>query len=225
MGTPESPGTVVCTVVGDVERAGVAEFELGTPLRDVITTIGGGPHAGRRIKAVFSGVANAVVTADQLDVPVSYEGFASIGSGMGAAGFYVLDDTACMVETAVQFSRFLAVESCGQCPPCKLGSAEITERLERIQSGVADERDIGEIAAWLAKVTDGARCFLASEEQIVVASIMRAFPEEIEAHIEFHRCPRPRTVPLPKIVDLRDGHAVYDERQARKRPDWTYAPG
>ena len=90
------------------------------------TSVGGGPREGRSIKAVFSGVANPVVDADHLDVPLSYEGFDAIGSGMGAAGFIVLDDSACMVEAARLFSRFLWVESCGQCPACKRGSGEIT---------------------------------------------------------------------------------------------------
>src|SRR5205814_2533854 len=84
MGTDESAGHVLVTVVGDVARSGVAEVELGTPLRDVIDEVGGGTRAGRQVKAVLSGIANPVVTApDQLDAPVSYEGMAAAGSGLG----------------------------------------------------------------------------------------------------------------------------------------------
>lgn len=224
MGTQESPGTVVCTVGGDVIAPDVGEVELGTPLGDVIYAVGSGVAPGRTVKAVFSGVANAVVTGDELDVPVSYEGFSSIGSGMGSAGFIVFDETACMVEAARQFSRFLAVESCGQCPPCKRGSAEITDRLERVETGRATDRDIEEMGAWLDKVTDGNRCYLAVEEQVMVRSVLRAFPEEFAEHLENGSCPRPRLLPVPKIVDLDGGRAVYDENQSRKQPDWTYAP-
>ena len=223
MGTDNSPGNVVCTVVGDVTRPAVEEVELGTSLRTVIESVGGGVGAGRSVKAVFSGVANPVVTGDQLDVPLSYEGFQAIGSGMGAAGFAVYDDTACMVEVARQFSRFLYVESCGQCPPCKLGSGEITQRLARLEAGAGDETDVGEIGGWLEKVTDGNRCYLAVEEQAIVQSILRAFPDEIVEHMEGGRCPRPRPLVLPKLVDLENGRAVYDERQWLKQPDWTYA--
>jgi NADH:ubiquinone oxidoreductase subunit F (NADH-binding) len=223
MGTDDSPGNVVCTVVGDVTRPAVEEVELGTSLRTVIESVGGGVSAGRRVKAVFSGVANPVVTGDQLDVPLSYEGFQAIGSGMGAAGFAVYDDTACMVEVARQFSRFLYVESCGQCPPCKLGSGEITQRLARLEAGAGDETDVEEIGSWLAKVTDGNRCYLAVEEQAVVQSILRAFPDEIVEHMELDHCPRPRPLVLPKLVDLENGRAVYDERQWLKQSDWTYA--
>jgi NADH-quinone oxidoreductase subunit F len=177
------------------------------------------------VKAVFSGVANAVVTAPDLDVPVSYEGFQTVGSGLGSAGFIVYDDTTCMVDAAYRFSRFLSVESCGQCPPCKLGSSAITEHLERIETGVGTDSDLDAITGWLGHVTDGSRCFLAAEEQIVVSSILRAFAEEFTEHIELGRCPRPRQLPIPKLIDLADGRAVYDDSFWRKQPDWTYAPG
>jgi NADH-quinone oxidoreductase subunit F len=223
-GTAESPGTIVTTVVGDVVAPDVGEVEMGTSLRAVIDHVGSGPAPGRSVKAVFSGVANSVVTAADLDVPVSYEGFQSIGSGIGSAGFIVYDDTTCMVDAAYRFSRFLSIESCGQCPPCKLGSSAITEHLERIETGVANEGDLDAIAGWLAHVTDGSRCFLAMEERIVVSSILRAFPVEFTEHIETGGCPRPRRLPIPKLIDLADGRAVYDESFWRKRPDWTYAP-
>jgi NADH:ubiquinone oxidoreductase subunit F (NADH-binding) len=224
MGTAESPGTIVTTVVGDVVAPDVGEVEMGAPLRAVIDAVGSGLVPGRSVKAVFSGVANAVVTAADLDAPVSYEGFQAIGSGMGSAGFIVHDDTTCMVDAAYRFSRFLSIESCGQCPPCKLGSSAITEHLERIETGVGTDGDLDAITGWLGHVTDGSRCFLASEEQIVVASILRAFPEEFTEHIELGRCPRPRRLPIPKLIDLADGRAVYDDSFWRKRPDWTYAP-
>lgn len=224
MGTAESPGTIVATVVGDVVAPDVGEVELGTPLRAVIDAVGSGLPTGRTIKAVFSGVANAVVTGADLDAPVSYDGLAAIGSGMGSAGFIVYDDTACMVDAAYRFSRFLSIESCGQCPPCKLGSAEITQCLQRIETGSGTDNDLEVMGGWLPRVTDASRCYLASEERIVVSSILRAFPEEFADHIEHRRCPSTRHDPMPKLVDLTDGHATYDETFWRKRPDWTYGP-
>jgi NADH-quinone oxidoreductase subunit F len=224
MGTAESPGTIVATVVGDVVAPDVGEVEMGSTLRDVIDAVGSGLPDGRSVKAVFSGVANAVITADQLDVPLTYEGFAAIGSGMGSAGFIVHDDTACMVNAAYVYSRFLAVESCGQCPPCKLGSGEITEHLQRLETGGGGDDDIQGISHWLTRVTDGNRCFLAVEEQQLVSSVLRAFPEEFAEHVELGRCPRPRPIPMPKITDLEGGRVRYDESFWRKRPDWTYEP-
>jgi NADH:ubiquinone oxidoreductase subunit F (NADH-binding) len=224
MGTAQSPGMIVATVVGDVIAPDVGEIELGTPLRAVIDAVGSGLADGRTVKAVFSGVANPVVTAEHLDAPVSYEGMQAIGTGMGAAGFIVYDDTTCMVDTAYRLSRFLSIESCGQCPPCKLGSSAITQHLERLEVGGGGDEDLQAIGGWLARVTDGNRCYLAVEEREMVSSILRAFPEEFAEHVELGRCPRPRRLPVPKLLDLVDGVATYDESFWRKRPDWTYDP-
>jgi len=221
MGTPDSPGTIVVTVVGDVPRPLVVEVEMGTPLAEVLEQAGG-PLPGRAFKAAFSGVANPVLAAAAFDTPLTYEDMASAGSGLGSAGFILFDDSACMVEVARLFSRFLYVESCGQCPSCKQGSGEITDRLARIEGGVGDDDDIEQMGSWFAKVTDGARCYLATEEREVVSSILRAFPEEFAEHLELGACPRPRDLPLAKIVDLEGGRVVYDEKQYAKQPDWTY---
>lgn len=222
MGTDESPGTIVTTVVGDVVAPDVGEVEMGTPLRAVIDAVGSGLRPGRSAKAVFSGVANRVVVEPDLDVPLTYEAFAAIGSGMGSAGFIVYDDTTCMVDAAYRLSRFLSIESCGQCPPCKLGSSAITEHLERIETGDGREADLDAILGWLPRVTDGSRCYLATEESLLVGSVLQAFPEEFVEHIEAGACPRPRRLPIPKLVDLDGGTAVYDDSFWRKRPDWTY---
>jgi len=222
MGTAESPGHAVATVVGDVVHPGVAEIDLGMPLSDLIEEVGGGVHPGRQVKAVFSGISNQVVTASQLDTPLTYEDMTRIGSGLGAVGFAVYDDTACMVEVAFQYSRFLWIESCGQCPPCKLGTQEITHRLNEIEACRGSEEDVAVIGARLNNVTDGNRCFLPVEEQNVVGSILRAFPGEFAAHLDGN-CPNPRSdLIAPKIVNLAAGEVTYDERHRKKRPDWTY---
>ena len=198
----------------------MAEVELGTPLREVIDRVDGGPRPGRAIKAVLPGVANGVVTAENLDAPVSYEGLAKIDSGLGAVGFIVYDDTADMVAVARSVSRFLYVESCGQCPACKFGTGEVTEYLDRIATGEAADRDVMVIGARLDTVTDANRCYLGAQEQVVISSLLRHFPEEFAAHLE-HGEPSLEIL-IPKLVDIRDGVAIYDEHQARKRPDWTY---
>jgi NADH:ubiquinone oxidoreductase subunit F (NADH-binding) len=222
-GTMASPGTLLCTVVGDVDRPAVVETAMGTPLRSVIESCGG-PREGRRIKAVFPGVANAVLTADQVGAPLSYEGMEDHGSGLGAGGFIVYDDEACMVEVGSMLSRFLSVESCGQCPPCKLGSTDITAALDRIRTGSGSDADLGLIEERLRIVADGNRCYLPVQVQTVVASVLQAFPADVAAHLE-GRCPSPRrSVSTPKIADLVDGVVSYDPLQDRKRPDWTYEP-
>lgn len=221
LGTEQSPGTLLCTVVGDVQRPAVFEVAMGTSLRDAID-MAGGPMPGRKIKAVVPGVANAVIPEVFLDTPLTYEAMQSIGSGLGAAGFIVYDDSACMVEVASTLSRFLYVESCGQCLPCKLGTGHITEALERIRDGSGTESDLETIDERLRMVADGNRCYLPIQEQNLISSVLDLYPHDIAAHLG-GKCPASgRAIPVPKLVDLTDGVATYDERQERKQPDWTY---
>jgi NADH-quinone oxidoreductase subunit F len=222
IGTPDTPGTTIITLTGDVEQPGMYEVPMGTSLKSVIYDMGGGPKLGRRIQAVFSGPTNAVIPASKIDTPLDFGSMRKIPSGLGSGGFIVYDDTACMVEVAEVFARFLWVESCGQCPACKLGTGRITEALEELGAGTGSSATLATLHRQLLTVGSGNRCFLPVEAQQVVGSILRAFPEDVVAHLE-GRCPSPREIPLPKIVDLHDGIVVYDEHQAFKRPDWTYA--
>ena len=221
LGTAESAGRIVATVVGDVVRPGVGEVEMGTPLGEVIERVGGGVAPGRQVKAVLSGVANPVLTGDQLDTPCSYEGMAAVGSGLGAAGFLVLDDTTSMVEVAQLVSQFLYVESCGQCPACKLGCGAVTERIDLLARGEATPDDLDTIAYRLRTVTDGNRCYLPVQEQLVVSSLLQTFPGDVAAALGGQPLAA-RGLTVPKLVELADGRATFDERQAHKRPDWTY---
>jgi NADH-quinone oxidoreductase subunit F len=221
IGTTQTPGPLICTVSGDVAHAAYAEIEPGVSLRDVIDKIGGGGRGGHNVKAVLSGVANPVVTADELDVRVTYEDFAAIGSGLGSVGFIVYDETRSMLAVAQMVSRFLYVESCGQCRACKYGCGEITRRLDTIASATGDTHDIEVIGERLLEVTDQNRCFLGEQEQRVISSLLRQFPEDFVIELEQRTALQP--VPIPKILDIANGRAVFDEQQAAKQPDWTYA--
>lgn len=194
---------------------------MGTPLRDAIELIGGGPEVGHTIKAVMSGVANALVPAALLDTPISYEAMSAIGSGVGSAGFIVFDDATDLVDVAAGVSRFLAVESCGQCTPCKQDGLIVADRLRVLQGGHADGRDLETIAARLRRITRGARCYLASQHQIVVESILELFPDEVAANLDAHPS-RVSPEPILPIVDFDGSRAVLDEHHLRKQPDWTY---
>jgi NADH:ubiquinone oxidoreductase subunit F (NADH-binding) len=218
MGTAQSPGNVIVTVVGDVARPGVHEVEMGTPFSTVLEELCGGPLSGRRFKAAFSGVSNAVLRADAFDVPLTYEDFAARGTGLGAAGFVVYDDTVNMALVAHELSRFLAVESCGQCPPCKQGSLAITADLAELNSGAADDEILGHIGRRLRNVTDANRCYLGTEEQVVVSSILREFPEDVADLLE-GRPTSARSVRVPLIADIAaDGSVDYYTRLDDRPP-------
>ncbi len=224
IGTQKSPGTVVCTVTGRTRRHGVGEIALGTPLADVIEAVGGGAVMGHRVVAVMSGVANPLVPGGRLDTPVSYEGMEDIGSGLGSCGFIVFDDTTDLVAVAHGVSRFLAVESCGQCTPCKQDGLAISDLLDRVRRSEADESVLAELADRVATVADEARCFLAQQHQRVIDSVLELFPDQIRAHASA-AVPEAEPELIAPIVDLEGETAVLDHGQADKEPDWSDEPG
>ena len=221
-GTDESPGTVVCTITGSTVRHGVGEVPMGTPLREVIDEIGGGVAPGRRVKAVLPGVAQGFIPGSLLDTPVSYEGLKGIGSGLGSAGFIVLDDTVDMPAVAAGASRFLAIESCGQCTPCKQDGLQLAELMDKLVHSDALDHDLGTIQKRVETVIEGARCFLATQHQTVLASLLELFPDEVQAHLD-GTAPAVDVALVAELVDIDDeGHAVWDEHHREKQPDWSY---
>jgi NADH-quinone oxidoreductase subunit F len=223
LGTAESPGTVVCTVSGDTVRAGVAEVELGTPLREVIARVGGGPRPGHEIVAVMSGVANPLLPAAALDTPVTYDDLRAAGGGLGAAGFIVFDDTADLVAVAAGVARFLAVESCGQCRHCKDDGLVLADLLAKLAASAATERDVDQIGRHLEVVADGARCNLPMQQQAVVGSVLQNFPDAVAAHVGADGTGT-EPVFIAELARIVDGRAVLQEAQRTKQPDWTHDP-
>jgi NADH:ubiquinone oxidoreductase subunit F (NADH-binding) len=223
-GTDASPGTMLFTICGDVRREGVFELPLGTPMRYLVEELAGGPPEGRSVKVIVPGASNTVITAEQLDTPMDFESMKQVGTALGAAGFAAYDDTACIVRTALMYSRFLWVESCGQCPPCKYGSAEITDQLERFEAGKGEIGDLDLILARAKTVTDGQKCALPTGTSLLTQSFVQVFLSEFRNHAG--RTCRPRDLVFPKITDWDEasGRFSYDERYPKKQPDWTYAP-
>jgi NADH:ubiquinone oxidoreductase subunit F (NADH-binding) len=221
-GTDQSPGTIVVTVTGDVRRAGVAEVLMGTTLREAIDVISGGPPEGRTIKAVMSGVSNNVITADLLDTPLTYEDFRAAGTGLGSASFIVFDDEADMVAVAAGASRFLAIESCGQCEPCKLDGLQLADHLTTLVRNDGAEADLDLVRKRIGTVGDRARCALAGQQQAVVGSILDAFGVEFDAHV-MHLADGVEPALITELREIdEEGVARWDPDFRRKQPDWTY---
>ncbi len=220
-GTEGSPGTIVCTVTGLVRRPGVGEVMMGTPLRRVIDEIGGGPLPGRRVKAVMSGVATGLLTAGLLDTPVTYEAMADAGSGLGSAGFIVYDDSADITAVAAGASRFLAVESCGQCTPCKQDGLVLAELWAKLCANDGTQADLDTIVKRAATVGDRARCYLATQHQVLATSILERFGDDVAAHLTGSAAAVEPAL-VAELVDIADGRATFDERHLDKQPDWTF---
>jgi NADH:ubiquinone oxidoreductase subunit F (NADH-binding) len=224
-GTDASPGTMLFTLCGDVRREGVFELPLGTPMRYLVEDLGGGQPEGRTIRAIVPGAANTVIIPEQLDTPMDFESMKQVGTALGAAGFAVFDDSACMVRTALMYTRFLWVESCAQCPPCKFGSGEITAQLERMEAEKGELADLDLILARARTVTDGQKCALPTGTSLLVQSFVQVFLQEFQGHAG-KACSKPRDLVFPKITDWDEssGRFVYDLRYPKKQADWTYAP-
>ncbi len=219
-GTAESPGSSVFTVSGDVERGGVGEFALGTPVGEIIQALSGGSVVGR-IAFVLSGIANGVLSAEDLDTPATYEAMAAAGSGLGTGGFMVFSTDSDPLAVAQGVSRFLAVESCGQCTPCKQDGLEVADRLDTIRRGQAADDAIEELLAVLRRVPEGARCDLARQHERVVASLLARFPEIAASHAVDHVASDP--VLIAPIVDIDvEGVVTLDEDHRTKQPDWDH---
>jgi NADH:ubiquinone oxidoreductase subunit F (NADH-binding) len=222
-GTESSPGTMLFTICGDVRVAGIYELPLGTPLRVLVEEIAGGPPGDSTIKAIFPGASAGVLTENHLGVPLEFDALKEVGSGLGSAGFVVYDSSACIVRALRDFSRFLWIESCAQCPACKHGTGDITAALDRIESGTGSEADLNTALGRTQTVTDGQRCALPTGARALVGTCFEYFDEEIRAHLDA-KCPAGRDMAFPKIVDYDQtlGRFTFDDRYRHKRPDWTY---
>jgi NADH-quinone oxidoreductase subunit F len=223
VGTPDSPGTIVCTVSGATQRAGAGEFAMGTPLGDVLDELGGGPRDGRTWVGVLSGVSNAFVPADLFRTPVSHEAMRAIGSDVGTGGYIVFDDHDDEVAVAAGVARFLAVESCGQCAACKGDGLELADALTRLARSHAHPDDLDRIRERLTTVADGARCNLATQQQVVVGSILERFADQVDAHARGDEA-GVDPEPIAPLREIAEGVAVLETRELAKQPDWTYDP-
>ncbi len=204
LGFEDTPGTMILTLTGDVKRQGMYEVELGLTVRQLLYDLGGGPARDNKpIRAVFSGVANRVMTPDQFDLRMGFGTLRSSGIGLGSGGFMVYDESRCIVAIAHMFSRFLAASSCGQCVPCNMGTRVITEHLYNLQFARGSLDDIDAILAETGRCTNQTRCFLPQQEAILVRSCVEKFAQEFQYHAA-HECSYTSDLILPKIQNFDD---------------------
>lgn len=190
LGTEKSPGTAVFALTGMVNRTGLIEVPMGITLREIIYDIGGGIPNGKAFKAVQTGgPLGGCLPAADLDIPVDFDSLQAAGSVMGSGGMVIADETTCMVEFAKFFMQFTCDESCGKCPPCRIGSVRMLEILERITEGEGRPGDLDELRRIARGMELGSLCALGQLAPSPVLSTLRHFEDEYRAHIEDHRCP------------------------------------
>jgi len=190
VGTEKSPGTMLFSLSGAVNKPGVYELPMGTPIRTLIYECGGGIPGGRKVKAVFPGGPSfAMLTPDQLDTPMDFESLKQAGTGLGSAGVIVVDDQTCMVETALKYTNFFKVESCGQCPPCRMGTINLAAVLQKIEDGEGTEKDLAALLQLCGFVKGRGYCTVVTGAAVIGESTFRLFRHEFDEHIRQKRCP------------------------------------
>ncbi len=190
MGTEASKGTKVFALTGKIKKGGLVEIPMGKTLRDVIFGIGGGIKDGKQFKAVqMGGPSGGCIPAELLDTVIDYKALAATGAIMGSGGMVVMDEDTCMVGMAKFFLDFTALESCGKCVHCRIGTKRLQEILTRIVNGEGKDGDIELLEELCTAVKDGALCGLGQTAPNPVLTTIRYFRDEYEAHIVDKKCP------------------------------------
>ncbi len=189
MGTDNSKGTKIFSLVGNVNNTGLVEVPMGITLREIIYDIGGGIPNGKKFKAVQTGgPSGGCIPESQLDLPVDFDELNKVGSMMGSGGMIVMDEDTCMVDIARYFVKFLSQESCGKCTPCREGLRHMLRILDDITSGKATEEDIKRLEELSEVVKEASLCALGQTAPNPVLSTLKYFRDEYEAHLQ-GECP------------------------------------
>jgi NADH-quinone oxidoreductase subunit F len=200
-GTPTSRGTKVFALTGKINRGGLVEVPMGVTIREVVEDIGGGIKNGRQFKAVqLGGPSGGCIPARLADTPIDYDALAKTGAIMGSGGLVVLDDRDCMVDIARFFLKFTQAESCGKCTFCRIGTKRMLEILERLCNGTGRRDDLEKLETLADYVSRGSLCGLGQTAPNPVATTLRYFREEYEAHLHEKRCPAGR---CPALIRYR----------------------
>ena len=188
IGTESSTGTKVVSISGDVQKPGNYEIELGTPSREIIYGLAGGPPDGHEVKFWFPGGSSSpVLTSDDLDVPYDFDSMAKAGSMLGSGAIIVVDDSHTVLEVALKLAKFYAHESCGKCVPCREGTNWTVKMLQRIQSGEATPMDLDIMASVQEQIIGNCLCVLGDAMAMPIGSMVEKFRDELEAEIEAAR--------------------------------------
>ena len=189
-GTEGSTGTKVFALGGKINNIGLVEVPMGTTLREIIYDVGGGIPNGKKFKAVQTGgPSGGCIPEEMLDVAIDYDSLKKMGSMMGSGGMIVMDENTCMVDLARFFLDFTVDESCGKCPPCRIGTKRMLEILEKITSGKGELEDLDKLETLAESIKTSALCGLGQTAPNPVLSTMKYFRDEYVAHVVDKKCP------------------------------------
>ncbi|MFC1866723.1 NADH-ubiquinone oxidoreductase-F iron-sulfur binding region domain-containing protein [Thermodesulfobacteriota bacterium] len=190
IGTENSSGTAIFSVVGNVVHAGLVEVPMGVSLNDLIFDICGGIPDKKRFKAVqIGGPSGGCLPEDFLGTSIDFDSLKEAGAMMGSGGMVVMDEDTCMVNIARYFLDFTQKESCGKCTFCRIGTYHLLDILDRITKGEGREGDLEQLETLSKDIQKGSLCGLGKTAPNPVFTSLRYFRDEYEAHIKEKRCP------------------------------------
>ena len=179
LGIGRSRGTLPFQLAGNIKFGGLVEVPFGLTLRELLYDYGGGSRSGRPLRAVqVGGPLGAYLPASQFDTVLDYEAFAAIGAALGHGGIVAFDDSVDMAKQARYAMQFCALESCGKCTPCRIGSTRGVEVIDRIRGG--DAGQIPLLRSLCDTMTHGSMCAMGGMTPYPVLSALNHFPEDFQ---------------------------------------------
>jgi NADH:ubiquinone oxidoreductase subunit F (NADH-binding)/(2Fe-2S) ferredoxin/NAD-dependent dihydropyrimidine dehydrogenase PreA subunit len=189
-GTPNSKGTKIFALTGQVKNTGLVEVHMGMTIREIVYDIGGGSANGKKIKAVqIGGPSGGCIPEELFHLPVDFEALNEVGAMVGSGGMVVMDEGSCMVDVAKYFLSFLLDESCGKCVPCRVGISRMLEIINAITEGRGTQNQLELLKDTAETVSLASLCALGKTAPNPVLTTIKYFAPEYEAHIKEKRCP------------------------------------
>ncbi len=189
IGTRRSKGTKIFSLVGKINNTGLVEVPMGITLREIVYDIGGGIQDNKKFKAIQTGgPSGGCIPAEQLDLPIDYDTLAKAGSIMGSGGMIIMDEETCMVDVARYFLNFTQEESCGKCVPCRIGTKQLVDIMNKITEGKGEEKDLKKMEDLSKTIKSGSLCGLGQTAPNPVLTTLQYFRKEYESHVKSKTC-------------------------------------
>lgn len=210
---PDSTGTRLFCLSGNVRRPGVYEAPHGITVRHLIEDVGGGMIEGKELKAVMMGGSSfPVMTPGDLDTPLDANSLGQKGYFIGSGVVCAIDDGTCMVQFALRVGQFYMHESCGKCTPCRIGTRWLVQFLRAIEAGTAKEADLDTVLDVCDRIIGKCLCVLGDSDAMIVASCVTKFRDEFRAHLTHGGCPFGADSQLDGLFAPIDQHAHAEVR-------------
>ena len=190
LGTINSPGTKVYTILGNVNNTGLIEVPMGITLREVISIYANGMKNDATFKlAQTGGSSGSIIPASLQDTPMDYDSYAKAGVSMGSGALLICDESTCVVDLAKVLMNFFRKESCGKCNPCRIGNERAYQILDNISQGLGSPKDLDDLQTISKNLVNLSNCGLGQTSGTPLLDVMKHFQAELDAHVKLQVCP------------------------------------